>query len=69
MNNPDVLSSVSQWLVPLLRTLANIIWIVYTVAIVFGTNSNEYHQAMQQGNSLQHKANETARQFNELFRK
>lgn len=37
MNNPEGANTVSQWLVPLLRTIGNIIWIASTVAIAFGT--------------------------------
>jgi len=42
---------------------------LYNNAARFNPNSNEARQAMQHANDLQRKANETARQFNELFRK
>ena len=42
---------------------------LYNNAARFNPNSNEARQAMQHANDLQRKANETARQFNNLFGK
>lgn len=42
---------------------------LYNNAARFNPNSNEARQAMQHANDLQRKANETARQFNDLFSK